>query len=217
MIDFTRFYPPKDVFEKPYGFDRVVVFKPASSSSNLRFPHERVIEAVMVDASDPEELKRKLRKVRGDKIVGVSGGSISVFKEAVMRRKVDIILDSADRELDYATLKLAVEKDVAVEFGLRKFLHTQGFRRMKLFERLKDEIKSVRKLGTPFVISTSATSSEDLRTRKQVETFFSFFGLDVERARSCAVRIVRRYCDPSYVMDGFEIEVNDGCGDSENR
>jgi ribonuclease P/MRP protein subunit RPP1 len=133
-------------------------------------------------------------------------GNEAVCREAVMRRRVDMIADWDDRQLDYTTLKLAAEKDVTIELGLAKFLRTEGYKRAQLFERLRDEIRVINKFDVPFVVSSAAESEFELRTRKQIETFFSFFGANLQKARFYSERLIRRYFDPNYIMDGFEIE-----------
>ncbi|WP_456468027.1 RNase P subunit p30 family protein [Archaeoglobus sp.] len=192
MYDFLRFIPQNlmDLGFKSYVF---MLEKP------------EICGGVVVKAENPDELRRRLRKVRRDVIVGVVGNE-AVCREAVMRRKVDLILDSEKRQLDYATLKLAAEKDVAVELGLAKFIKNRGFSRMQLFERLYDEIRVIRKFNVPFVVTTAAENEYEMRTRKQVENFFSFFGCDIVKARQYATRLVRRYYDSHFIMDGFEIE-----------
>ncbi|MCS7144807.1 MAG: hypothetical protein NZ879_07295 [Archaeoglobaceae archaeon] len=192
MFDFVRFSPPK--FE--LGFKGFVFLS--------EDPPKEGYYGYIVKAENPKELREKLRSVENS-IVAVECSS-GLCKEAVMRKKVDIILDSEKRELDYATIKLAKEKDVAIEFGLSKFLTTKGLKRSLLFARLKQEAKVVRKFNTPFIITSSADNIYQLRSRKQIETFFSYFGFEVEKANFFAERIVRRYYDENYVMDGFLIE-----------
>jgi len=194
MHDFLRFVPQR-LFD--LGFKSYVFMLEDNSSCG-----------VIVKASSPQELKKKLLGVRRRAIVGVIG-SESVCREAVMRRRVDMILDWEERELDYATFKLAAEKDVAIELGLSKFLRTDGFKRMQLFERLRQEIRVIKKFDVPFVVSSAAENEFELRTRKQVESFFAFFGADISKARFYAERLVRRYYDENYIMDGFEIEAAD--------
>ncbi|WP_202319277.1 RNase P subunit p30 family protein [Archaeoglobus neptunius] len=160
---------------------------------------------VVVKANTPDELRKKLKKIKGEKIVGVTG-SESVCKEAVMRRKVDMILDHDDRQLDYATIKLAAEKDVLIELGIAKFIRNRGYRRMQLFERLREEVTVINKFDVPFVVTTAAENEYEMRTRKQVETFFSFFGCNIVKARHNAARLLRKYYDNHFIMDGFEIE-----------
>ncbi len=192
MFDFLRFFPP----EINLGFEGFVVL-----SEN---PQKKGYYGYIVKAENSKELRDKLRGIE-NAIVAVDCPS-GLCKDAVMRKKVDIILDSERRELDYATIKLASEKDVAIEFGLSKFLSTRGLRRSTLFARLRQEVKVVNKFDTPFIITSSAENVYQLRTRKQIETFFSYFGLDVKKARFFAERIVRRYFDEKYVMDGFIVE-----------
>ncbi len=192
MYDFLRFVPENLM---DLGFKSYVFFseKPGFCGQIVR-------------AETPEELRKKLKKVGRRVIVGVLSSSDSVWREAVMRRRVDMLLDSEDRQLDYATIKLAAEKDVTIELGLSKFLRTGGLKRMTLFERLKDEIRVIQKFDTPFVISSAAENVYEMRTRKQIETFFSYFGCDTVKSRSYAERLIRRYYDNHYIMDGFEVE-----------
>lgn len=190
MFDFVRFSPPKI----DLGFKGFVVLSEK--------PVKEGLYGIIVRASNAKELREKLRRV--DKsIVAVECPD---SKEAVMRKKVDILLDSENRTLDYATIKLAKEKDVAIEFGLLKFIKAKGLERSSLFSKLKEEIKIVKKFETPFLITSSAENVYQLRSRKQLETFFSFFGLSAKKANFFAERIVRRYYDENYIMDGFFIE-----------
>ncbi|AAB88939.1 MULTISPECIES: RNase P subunit p30 family protein [Archaeoglobus] len=191
MYDFLRFFPENlpDLGFKSYVF---MLEKPKGCG-------------IVIRANSPEELRKKLRGVKRRAIVGIIGKE-AVCREAVMRRRVDVILDWEDRELDYATLKLAAEKDVAIELSLSKFLRTEGYKRMHLFERLRQEIMVIRKFDVPFIVTTAAENQYELRTRKQVETFFKFFGAEIPKARLYAQRLVRRYFDENYIMDGFEVE-----------
>ncbi|MEM0350367.1 MAG: RNase P subunit p30 family protein [Archaeoglobaceae archaeon] len=190
MFDFVRFQPPKI----DLGFKGFVILSEK--------PEKEGLYGYIVRAKNAKELREKLKRV-GNAIVAVECPD---WREAVMRRKVDILLDSESRVLDFATIKLAREKDVAIEFGLSKFLITKGLRRSELFSRLKEEIRVVKKFDAPFLITSSAENVYQMRSRKQIETFFSFFGLSTQKARFFAERIVRRYYDENYVMDGFLIE-----------
>ncbi|MFN3384137.1 MAG: RNase P subunit p30 family protein [Archaeoglobaceae archaeon] len=190
MFDFVRFNPPK----MELGFKGFVVLSEK--------PVESELCGLIVRASNARELREKLKKV-GKSIVAVECAD---WKEAVMRKKVDILLDSENRSLDYTTIKLAREKDVAIEFGLSKFIKAKGLRRSMLFSKLKEEIRIVNKFDTPFLITSSAENVYQLRTKKQIDAFFSFFGLSAKKADFFAERIVRRYYDEKYVMDGFFIE-----------
>lgn len=192
MFDFVRFYPPKI----DLGYKGFVVL-----SEN---PPKDGYSGHIVKAENPKELREKLKRIKHS-IVAVDCPS-ELLKEAVMRIKVDIILDNEKRELDYTTIKLAKEKDVIIEFGLSKFLTSKWMKRSLLFTRLKEEMKIVNKFNTPFILTSSAENVYQLRTRKQIETFFSYFGSDVKKARFFAERIVRRYYDENYITNGFVVE-----------
>ncbi|MEM1578422.1 MAG: RNase P subunit p30 family protein [Archaeoglobaceae archaeon] len=192
MFDFVRF-PVKEI---DLGFKGFVVL-----SEN---PTKEGYYGYVLRAENPKELRDKLKKIE-NAIIAVDCPS-ELYKEAVMRKKVDIILDNEKRELDYTTLKLAKEKDVAIEFGLSKFLSSKGFRRSMLFAKLREEAKVIKKLDVPFLLTSSAKNLYQLRTKRQIEIFFSYFGFDIKKASFFAERIVKRYYDESYVMDGFYIE-----------
>ncbi len=196
MYDFLRFVPENlmDLGFKSYIF---MLEKPG------------IWGGVVVKAENPDELRKKLRKVRRNTIVGVIGNE-AVCREAVMRRKVDLILDSDNRQLDYATIKLAADKDVTIELGMAKFIRNKGLSRMQLFERLHDEVRVIKKFDVPFVVTTAAENMYEIRTRKQVENFFSFFGCEIVKARQHATRLIRKYYDTRFIMDGFEIEAELG-------
>ena len=71
---------------------------------------------------------------------------------------------------------------------------------------LRKEIMVIKKFDVPFIVTTAAENQWELRTRKQVESFFKFFGAEIPKARNYAERLVRRYFDDRYIMDGFEID-----------
>ncbi len=196
MYDFIRFVP-EEIPE--LGFKGFVFL--LENKKDLEGYCGRLIVASAVD-----ELRKRLKKAKETEIVAVYSEVPSVCREAIMRKKVDLLLDGVGRKLDYATIMLAAEKDVTIELGLSKFLRTKGLKRLKLFEELRNEIRIINKFEVPFVISSAASNVYELRSRKQIEVFFSFFGVDVKKAQNYSERLIRRYYDSNYIMNGFEIE-----------
>jgi len=196
--DFVRFYP-----EEPFttGYDTYIVFtaEREQAKSNMG-----IIKGYLIEAESVGELLFGLKKAKG--ITGVLSNEIKVNKEAVMRKKVDVLLDSVDRRLDYATIKLAAEKNVVIEVALSKFIISSGVKRMRLFEETIQLLKIINKFKTPFVLTTAASSLYELRHRRQVEDFFAFLGADVGKARIHAWKLMRRLTDERYIMDGLEVE-----------
>jgi len=123
----------------------------------------------------------------------------------VMRWRVDVILDFDGRDLEYGIIKMAKEKDVAIEISVSRFLRCKGIERSRLFERTVETIKVISKFDAPFVLTSGASNLYELRPKRQVLEFFEYLGADVERAEYWMERLIRRYTDPFYIMDGLEI------------
>ncbi len=197
-VDFIRFNPDSTAYD--LGYERFVVF-----TENPESLPDEVLRGYIVRAEGSRELKEKLREAEDDWFVGVIG-DLKVLKSAVMRRRVDIILDFPEREIDYVTVKLAKEKDVAIEISLSKFLRVRGVGRVRLLEETKDLIRVINKFDTPFILTSAASNLYEMRPRRQILEFFKLLGARVERGEHWLERLIRRYTDPKYIMDGLEIE-----------
>jgi len=210
-VDFVRFIPKKqsELFE---GFDLAVCFQNSSEREKNDEHNGSLYPATLVRADDVVELKKKLRKAKG--FIGVLSSETKVNREAIMRRKVHVILDSEERKLDYASIKLAAEKDVVIEVSFSKFLRTRGFKRMKLLDETRLLLKLLMKFGTPFLITSGAEKELELRPRYQLYGFFSLLardaGLDelrfLESLRDTGTKICRMLTDSSYILNGVEVE-----------
>ncbi len=200
MIDFIRFVPDSRAYD--LGFERFVVF----SEDPSELP-ESVLKGYLVRAESGKELIEKLKRAKREWLVGVIG-DLRVLRNAVMRWRVDLILDFPEREIDYVTVKMAKEKDVAIEISLSKFLNSDGIRRLRLIEDTLDLIRIINKFEAPFVLTSGASDFYEMRPKRQIMEFFEILGADVKKAERWMNRLVRRYTDPNYIMDGLEIEEN---------
>ncbi|RLI73715.1 hypothetical protein DRO97_06975 [Archaeoglobales archaeon] len=200
MYDFLRFIPENIPEDIKFGFENYVIF----SEKPDEIP-DKFYKGYLIKAENVNELISKLRKVKKSQIVGVLSSSIKVNREAIMRKKVDVLLDGESRKLDYVTIKLAVEKDVIVELSLSKYLNVSGFKRTRLFEEDVELIRIINKFNTPFVITSAASNLYEMRIKKQIYDFFSFLDADTSKAEKFVVKLIRKYYDPNYIMDGLEI------------
>lgn len=198
-VDFVRFVPPREKIDL-FGFDNFIVFTENPDEVD-DFPRGYLIQAESV-----ADLSSKLRRAKKGWLVGVKSSDPKVNRQAVMRKQVDILLDSMDRKLDYTTVKLAAEKDVTIEICLSKFLNVRGLKRIRIFEETIDTIQIVKEFDVPFVLTSGASNMFEMRPKRQIYDFFSFIGADVEKAKAFMHRLVRRLTDPNYIMDGLEIE-----------
>jgi len=202
QIDFLRFTPDRE-FLISLGFDNAVVFADAGVSKETNHGYVR---GEIIRPESAEDLRKKLRKVSKKSVVGVESSSIPINREAVTRRRVDVILDFAGRRIDYVTVKLAAEKDVVIEICLSKFLLTRGARRMRLLRETEELIRIINKFDTPFVITSGATNIYEMRSARQLKDFFSFLGAEIKKAEKHAEILFRKYADANFIMNGLEIE-----------
>ncbi|WP_456370052.1 RNase P subunit p30 family protein [Geoglobus sp.] len=191
MIDFIRFDYTGSI---DFGFSRYVVFGDDTESN---------VQGCMITASSTAELRERLRNSRG--FIGVASERPEVNRYAVMRKKVDVLLDFPDRKLDYPTFKLAREKDVLIEFSLSSLMRVSRARRVKHAEELRTAFRVVNKFDTPFILTSGAVEFYEMRSAKQIYEVFSYFGANVEKAMFWAERLHRRLFDDRYIMDGVEI------------
>jgi len=194
-VDFTRF-EPSDGVKKLLGFDEFIVFSSNPSDGSSGY---------LLKCDSVADLLSGLKKVE-DKLTGVLSGDLKVNREAVMRKKVDIILDSPERRLDYGTLKLAAEKDVIIELSLFKFLNTAGLKRLRLFGETNDVLRVLKKFDVPYIFTSGAEEFYQLRHSKQINDFFAFLGAEVEKSDHNKERIVKRISSDNYIIDGVELE-----------
>ena len=191
MIDFIRFDYDNSI---DLGFRKYVVFGEVTKKN---------IQGCLIYAESPKELREKLRRAKG--LVGVISCKEEVNKYAVMRKKVDILLDFPERRLDYVTVKLAKEKDVIIEVALSNLLSVKGIKRAKLVKELRILFKVIRKFDTPFILTSGAKDFYQLRQKRQIHEVFEYLGADVKRSDYWAERLYRRLFDEKYIMDGLEI------------
>lgn len=201
-VDFVRFDPPD--IGNLIGIENFIVFK-----ENPQEQKPSGITGYLLKCEEVGQLLSGLKKAKQKWMVGVMSSNIKVNKEAVMRKKVDLLLDFPERRIDYATLKLAAEKDVAVELAVSKFLNSWGLKRMKVFEETVQTIKLLNKFDVPFVLTSGANEWYELRSKTQIYDFFSFLGADKKKEQAFMENLIRRYTDPHYIAEGLEIIAED--------
>ncbi len=191
MIDFIRFDYSGMI---DLGFRGYVVFGEET---------EYNIQGCMIVADSTRELREKLRGARG--FIGVASEKPEVNRYAVMRKKVDVLLDFPGRKLDYPTFKLAKEKDVLIEVSLSTLMSLTKARRVRLVEELRTMFRVIEKFDTPFILTSGAHDVYGMRKVNQILDVFAYLGANVERAMYWAERLYRRFFDDKYIMDGVEV------------
>jgi ribonuclease P/MRP protein subunit RPP1 len=168
-----------------------------------------VYPGTVIEATTPRELKEKLNRVDGEKIVGVKG-PLEVNRAAVEDRRVDLILDHNNRDLDYVTLKMASKKRIFISISIRKLIVNTGLKRVREIEKTRETVKVIRKFNTPFLLTSGAINPMELRPFRQVVDLSSLYGIDEKMAMEGLTinpaNLIRKKFDPSYVIDGVILE-----------
>ncbi len=191
MIDLIRFDYTGDF---RFGFDRFIVFNEDTRDN---------IQGCVIKVNSPKELRIRLKHADG--FIGVMSEKAEVNRYAVMRKKVDVILDFPERKLDYITFKLAKEKDVLIEVSLRNLFLFEKKKMTKFIHELRTIFRVINKFDTPFILTSGAENFYEMRTKDQIYDLFSFLGADIKRAEYWAERLYRRLFDEKYIMDGVEL------------
>ncbi|MFO7967375.1 MAG: RNase P subunit p30 family protein [Archaeoglobaceae archaeon] len=207
-VDFVRFNPPAigDLLQ----VEDFVVFTQKPEKPEEEKPEgSGEIGGYLLECDEVGQLLSGLKKVRKNRLVGVMSSNIKVNKEAVMRKKVDVLLDFPERRIDYATLKLAGEKDVVIELAISKFLNSWGLKRTKIFEETIQTINVINKFDVPFVLTSGANKWYELRSKRQIYEFFSSLGAREKKEQDFMKNLIRRFTDPDHIAEGLEIIAED--------
>lgn len=202
-VDFVRFDPP--AIGDLLGIENFIVF----TEKPEKLERSEETGGYLLKCDEVNQLLSGLKKAKKKWLIGVMSSNIKVNKEAVMRKKVDVLLDFPERRIDYATLKLAGEKDVAIELAISKFLNSWGLKRTKIFEETIQTIRVIKKFDVPFVLTSGANKWYELRNKRQIHEFFSFLGVDEQKEQYFMKNLIRRFTDPDYIAEGLEIIAED--------
>ncbi|MDI9624793.1 MAG: RNase P subunit p30 family protein [Methanothermobacter sp.] len=141
------------------------------------FQDFEIIKAVNINAETPRQLKRKVDKFRKTAdIIIVEGGNPKINRAACENIRVDILSrpyqNRRDPGINHVHARAAAENNVAIELNIKDIITSYLKVRTRLFEYYRDIIKLHRKFHFPIVITSSATSTYDLRTPKDTIALF---------------------------------------------
>ncbi|MBC7100390.1 ribonuclease P protein component 3 [Methanothermobacter tenebrarum] len=136
-----------------------------------------IVKAVNISAETPRQLKKKVDKFRKTAdIIIVEGGNPKINRAACENIRVDILSkpyqNRRDPGINHVHARAAAENNVAIELNTKDIIVSYLKVRTRLFEYYRDIIKLHRKFHFPIVITSSATSTYDLRTPKDTIALF---------------------------------------------
>ncbi|RLI13039.1 hypothetical protein DRO35_01460 [Candidatus Bathyarchaeota archaeon] len=145
------------------------------------------ISRIDLEPSNTAELLNDLRRLRRKvEVISVKCMSKSVARQAAKDHRVDILsfspLDVRKRFFDLAEAELASKTQVSFEIDMAPLLYLQGYRRIRLISKLREEVYIAKKRDVSIIISSGASEPKLLRKPKDLASLGYLFELDPDNA-----------------------------------
>lgn len=203
-----------------YGYDGIVVRNPPGDQPayDPGEIHEAygidVVRGVELHGDDRATVSGYLGSVRREAtIVLVRGGTPALNRFAVRQSRVDVLTNptGGSGAIDHVMVRTAKEHGVRIAFDLGSVLRSQGGRRVRAIQALRELRRFVVKYDAPFVVSAGPTSHLHLRAPRELGALGETIGFDVDAIRDglgewarIAERNRERLSD-SYVENGVSV------------
>jgi ribonuclease P/MRP protein subunit RPP1 len=173
---------------------------------------EGVVRGVEIVAANVNELRRGLDRFR-DRVcvLAVHGGDETINRAACEDSRVDVLAHPGEGRspgINHIIARLAADHGVAIEFSLYPIVHYRGGSRVRALAAYRANFALVRKFDVPYVITSGALSSYDLRDVRSAVALCRLFGMsesDALRGLSRYPSTIVRRSSPGYVAEGVEV------------
>jgi len=173
-----------------------------------------VVFGVYIKPKNTRDIRRLARKIRmKTEIVAVEGNGLDTSRAALETREVDILFlpwKDGKECMNYIMARLATKNNVSIAFNFNDILHSRGRSRTIVFSNMLSAAKLVRKFKSPFVITSGAQSSWDIRSPSDLIAFGRVLGFgDPEIKKAMSDHIIkenRKRLSDKWIMPGVEIE-----------
>lgn len=164
---------------KKYGFSGAAVVNHAGKEGEVNDEFLRSGIEVIVS---PQDLKKHVSSLKQKyDVVAVHGGDENVNRMSSRYSKVDFIAHPG--QIDYVTAKFASERGVAIEFNVDAIIHTRGPGRAKIIHMMRENLRLVRKYGTPFILTSSGGELHELKPPRELMAIGMMIGMMREEAK----------------------------------
>lgn len=174
---------------------------------------EGTISGVEIMAANANELRRGIDRFRNRvAVLAVHGGDETINRAACEDGRVDVLSHPQEGSktggINHIIARLAADHRVAIEFSLSPIIHNRGGSRVKALSAYRATFALVRKYGAPYVITSGAMSSYDLRDARGTVAVTQLFGMnetDALTGLSEHPAAILRRSSPGYVAEGVEV------------
>jgi ribonuclease P/MRP protein subunit RPP1 len=170
-----------------------------------------VFRGVEIRAANANELRKGIDRFRDRvSVLAVHGGDEVINRAACEDSRVDILVHPQEDKspgINHIIARLAADHGVAIEFSLYPIVRYKGGARVRTLSAYRANFALVRKFEVPYVITSGAMSSYDLRDVRATMALCRLFGMseaDAIRGLSAYPSDIVRRCSPGYVAEGIE-------------
>lgn len=169
------------------------------------------VNTVVLEASDWGELKKKIGENREDAdILAFKGGDEELNRKAVEEHRLDILLHpEKNREnsgLNHVLAEKAAENFVAIAFDFSYLYNSK--RRNLVMKDWRKNLKLLEKYDAPYLITTSASNSQDIRAPRDLSALIDELGGEglkaVKETSKKLLELVEKRNEDGFVRPGVE-------------
>lgn len=145
---------------------------------------------IYIRDSNPNEIRKIVTKYRNKvDFISVLGGKNEVNRSVLENRQIDVLsrpyYKRKDSGINHVLAKEALKNQVAIELSFKDVLTNFLSYRAKILSHFRDIILLYRKFKFPLIISTSSENIFDIRSPRDISSFFKILGLtDMELEES---------------------------------
>ncbi len=138
---------------------------------------------IYISDSNPNEIRKIINRYRNKTdFISVFGGKNEVNRAVLENRQIDVLSRPYYRRNDcginHVLAKEAVKNQVAIELSFRDVLTNFLSYRAKVLSHFRDIIQLQRKFKFPLIISSSSENIFDIRSPRDISSFFRQLGLN---------------------------------------
>ncbi len=169
------------------------------------------VKGLLIETEKVQNVKKEaVRNRKRFEIIVASGLNEDVNRAAVETPEIDILVTVEGARIDHVMVKLAAKNNVALGFDFRQLLHSSGVQRSRIFSRMRENAKLVKKFRAPFVITSGSVSEWDMRAPFELTAFGRLLGFEEPAIKEALsgkmIENNRKKLGGKWVQPGVEVE-----------
>lgn len=164
-----------------------------------------------LNLKNPKTIRKTVNKFRKKSdFISVFGGSNEINREVLENRRIDVLsrpyYKKNDCGINQVLAKESLKNQVAIELCFKDILINFLSYRAKVISNFRDIINLQRKFEFPLVISTGSENIFDVRSTRDITSFFKVLGLSDEEIENSFYKTPKSIVDFNKNRENFLFE-----------